>query len=100
MPAACLLKRRLQVAACSPGYDLEAIGIGFSHTERASPDRASGSQDGNAFHAHSQKALSASSFISYRSTLRRNGQSNLVAPRFLGRACRAPPTLTLSQHLD
>src|SRR3982074_1676088 len=99
MPATCLLKRRIQVAACGQGYDLEAIGIGFSHTERASADRASRSQDGNAFHAHSQKAL-ASSFISYRSTLRHNGQSNLVAPRFLERACRAPPTLTLSQHPD
>ncbi len=50
MPAACLLKRSIQVAARSQGYDLESIRVGFGHTERASADRASRSQDGNAFH--------------------------------------------------
>src|SRR5712671_3255451 len=50
MPSARLLKHSFYIATRGQGYDLEAIGIGFGHTERASADRASRSQDGNAFH--------------------------------------------------
>src|ERR1700677_486634 len=95
MPAAGLFEGGFKISAGGQRYDLEAIGIGFSHAQRAAADRAGGAEDGDAFHDHSQGAGTC-----FTSTAQwRAGQSNLVALPFLESALRAPPRLNRSQRL-
>ena len=50
LPAPDLLEGSFHIAPRGQGNHLEALGISFDHAERTAPDRARGSQDGNAFH--------------------------------------------------
>ena len=50
MPAAGLFEGGFKISAGGQRYDLEAIGIGFGHAQRAAADRAGGAEDGDAFH--------------------------------------------------
>ena len=50
LPAPGLLEGRLHIPARSQGNHLEAFGISFDHAERTAPNRARGSQNGNALH--------------------------------------------------
>ena len=50
LPAPGLLESSVHIAARGQSNHLEALGISFDHAERAAPNRARRSQDGNAFH--------------------------------------------------
>ncbi len=50
LPPSRLLERGFQIRSGGERHDLKAVGIRLGHTKRATPDGASGPEDGDAFH--------------------------------------------------
>src|ERR1700691_5223803 len=49
-PSSCLFERRLHVSPCGQRDNLESLGIGLDHVQRAATDGPGRSQDGDASH--------------------------------------------------